>query len=89
MKKRLLSMVLTVIMLVSLIPTSVFAAKKSVDDYFDGLPIAADPGTGTTAWKVSTKDGEEVLMVRQCRKELLLQHPDPDLYRRYPPVLRV
>lgn len=54
MKKRLLSMVLTVIMLVSLIPTSVFAAKKSVDDYFDGLPIAADPGTGTTAWKVST-----------------------------------
>ena len=62
MKKRLLSMVLTVIMLVSLIPTSVFAAKKSVDEYFDGLPIAADPGTGTTAWKVSTKDGEEVLM---------------------------
>ena len=58
MKKRLLSMVLTVIMLVSLIPTSVFAAKKSVDDYFDGLPI----GAGTTAWKVSTKDGEEVLM---------------------------
>ena len=48
MKKRLLSMVLTVIMLVSLIPTSVFAAKKSVDDYFDGLPIAADPGTRTT-----------------------------------------
>ena len=37
MKKRLLSMVLTVIMLVSLIPTSVFAAKKSVDDYFDGI----------------------------------------------------
>lgn len=62
MKKRLLSMVLTVIMLVSLIPTSAFAAKKSVDDYFDGLPIAADPGSGTTAWKVSTKDGEEVLM---------------------------
>lgn len=62
MKKRLLSMVLTGIMLVSLIPTSVFAAKKSVDDYFDGLPIAADPGAGTTAWKVSTKDGEEVLM---------------------------
>ena len=60
MKKRLLSMVLTVIMLVSLIPTSVFAAKKSVDDYFDGLPIAADPGAGTTAWKVSTKDGEDV-----------------------------
>ena len=28
MKKRLLSMVLTVIMLVSLIPTSVFAAKE-------------------------------------------------------------
>ena len=60
MKKRLLSMVLTVIMLVSLIPTSVFAAKKSVDDYFDGLPIAADPGTGTTAWKVSTKDGAAI-----------------------------
>ena len=62
MKKRLLSMVLAVIMLMSLIPMSVFAATKSVDDYFDGLPIAADSGTGTTAWKVSTKDGEEVLM---------------------------
>ena len=62
MKKRLLSMVLAVIMLMSLIPTSVFAATRSVDDYFDGLPIAADSGTGTTAWKVSTKDGEEVLM---------------------------
>ncbi len=86
MKKRLLSMVLTVIMLVSLIPTSVFAAKKSVDDYFDGLPIAADPGAGTTAWKVSTKDGEEVLMSGNAG-ELLLQHPDPDFYRRYPPDL--
>lgn len=43
MKKRLLSMVLTVIMLVSLIPTSVFAAKKSVDDYFDGLPSPLIP----------------------------------------------
>ena len=30
MKKRLLSMVLTVIMLVSLIPTSVFAASSAV-----------------------------------------------------------
>ena len=62
MKKRLLSMVLAVIMLMSLIPMSVFAATKSVDDYFDGLPIAADPGTGTTAWKVGTKDGQEVLL---------------------------
>ena len=62
MKKRLLSMVLAGIMLMSLIPMSVFAATKSVDDYFDGLPIAADPGTGTTAWKVGTKDGQEVLL---------------------------
>ena len=62
MKKRLLSMVLAVIMLMSLIPMSVFAATKSVDDYFGGLPIAADPGTGTTAWKVGTKDGQEVLL---------------------------
>ena len=43
-------------------PVSYTHLKKSVDDYFDGLPIAADPGAGTTAWKVSTKDGEEVLM---------------------------
>ena len=43
MKKRLLSMVLTVIMLVSLIPTSVFAAKKSVDDYFLSLIHISEP----------------------------------------------
>ena len=60
MKKRLLSMVLAVIMLMSLIPMSVFAATKSVDDYFDGLPIAADPGTGTTAWKVGTRADQRV-----------------------------
>ncbi len=61
MKKRMISLALAVIMVLGLFPLSVFAAGRSVDDYFNGLPIAADPGTGTTAWKVSTKDGQEVL----------------------------
>lgn len=62
MKKRLLSLLLAAIMLISLLPVSAFAATKTVSEYFDGLPITANPGTGTTAWKVGVKDGQEVLM---------------------------
>ena len=83
MKKRVVSLLLTLVMLFSLVPTSVWAADtytvtpdivtsavrrgakntgRSVDAYFEGLPVSANPGTGTTAWKVGTKDGGEVLM---------------------------
>lgn len=59
MKKRVLSMLLALIMVLGLIPVNAFAAGKTVSQYFDGLPVTADPGTGTTAWKVGTKDGQE------------------------------
>ena len=62
MKKRILSMLLALIMVLGLIPVNAFAAGKTVSQYFDGLPVTADPGTGTTAWKVGTKDGQEVLL---------------------------
>lgn len=62
MKKRVLSMLLALIMVLGLIPVNAFAAGKTVSQYFDGLPVTADPGTGTTAWKVGTKDGQEVLL---------------------------
>lgn len=62
MKKRVLSMLLALIMILGLIPVNAFAAGKTVSQYFDGLPVTADPGTGTTAWKVGTKDGQEVLL---------------------------
>lgn len=62
MKKRVLSMLLALIMALGLIPVNAFAAGKTVSQYFDGLPVTADPGTGTTAWKVGTKDGQEVLL---------------------------
>lgn len=55
MKKRVLSMLLALIMILGLIPVNAFAAGKTVSQYFDGLPVTADPGTGTTAWKVGTK----------------------------------
>ena len=49
MKKRMLSMLLALIMVLGLIPVNAFAAGKTVSQYFDGLPVTADPGTGTTA----------------------------------------
>lgn len=55
-------MLLALIMVLGLIPVNAFAAGKTVSQYFDGLPVTADPGTGTTAWKVGTKDGQEVLL---------------------------
>ena len=55
-------MLLALIMALGLIPVNAFAAGKTVSQYFDGLPVTADPGTGTTAWKVGTKDGQEVLL---------------------------
>ena len=54
-------MLLALIMVLGLIPVNAFAAGKTVSQYFDGLPVTADPGTGTTAWKVGTKDGQELL----------------------------
>lgn len=62
MKKRIISFLLTVLMVMSLLPASVFAAAPTVSSFFEDLPISADPGTGTTAWKGSTLDGESVLM---------------------------
>ena len=35
---------------------------RIIEHFLDGTPLEPAPGTGTTAWKVSTKDGEEVLM---------------------------
>ncbi len=68
MKKRILSMLLALIMVLGLIPVNAFAAGKTVSQYFDGLPVTADPGTGTTAWKVGTKDGQEVLLSGSAEK---------------------
>lgn len=53
MKKRALSLLMAFIMVVGLLPTTAWAARTTVDDYFLGMPISADGGSGTTAWKVS------------------------------------
>ena len=53
MKKRLLSLALAFVLAFSLLPTAAWAAETTVDDYFLGMPISADGGSGTTAWKVS------------------------------------
>lgn len=62
MKKRALSLLMAVIMVVSLLPTAVWAAAMNVSDFFSGFPVSADPGTGTTQWKTTTLDNETVLM---------------------------
>ena len=65
MKKRILSMLLALIMALSLVPVTAFAAA-TLDSYFDGLPVIAEtePGSpsSTNKWKVTTLDGESVLM---------------------------
>ena len=53
MKKRLLSLALVFGLAFSLLPTAAWAATKTLSEYFNGMPITADGGTGTTAWKVS------------------------------------
>ena len=62
MKKRALSLLMAVIMVVSLLPTAAWAAAMNVSDFFSGFPVRADPGTGTTQWKTTTLDNETVLM---------------------------
>ena len=53
MKKRLLSLALAFVLAFSLLPTAAWAATKTLSEYFNGMPITADGGPGTTAWKVS------------------------------------
>ena len=53
MKKRVISLLLALVLAVSLLPTAAFAATKTLSEYFNGKPISANGGTGTTAWKVS------------------------------------
>lgn len=53
MKKRALSLLMAFVMVVSLLPATAFAATKTLSEYFNGMPISANGGTGTTAWKVS------------------------------------
>lgn len=54
MKKRALSLLMALVMVVSLLPATVRAADgTNLTAYFSGMPITADGGSGTTAWKVS------------------------------------
>ena len=66
MKKKLLSLLLVLLMLASILPASALAATKTFDDFFTGLPLIAEtePGSpnSTNKWKVTTLDGEDVLM---------------------------
>lgn len=66
MKKKLLSLLLVLLMLASILPASALAANKTFGDFFAGLPLIAetepDSPNSTKKWKVTTLDGEDVLM---------------------------
>ena len=66
MKKKLLSLLLVLLMLASLLPASALAANKTFGDFFAGLPLIAETEpcspNSTKKWKVTTLDGEDVLM---------------------------
>lgn len=55
MKKKLLSLLLVLLMLANLLPASALAATKSFDDFFTGLPLAAETEPGSPN---STKNGK-------------------------------
>lgn len=61
MKKRIISLLLALVMLLSLMPVSALAEASSIDDYFAGLPVTANPGTGVNKWKVSSSDQTVVM----------------------------
>lgn len=64
MKKRALSLLMAFIMVVGLLPTTAWAARKTFETYFNevGLPATATNSTNYSGkWKVTTKDGGEVL----------------------------
>ena len=44
---------MALVLVIGLLPGTALAAGKSITDYFSGMPITADGGSGTTAWKVS------------------------------------
>lgn len=50
MKKRIAALLLALVMIFGLIPADVFAAA-TIDEVFGSMPVSANPGTGTTAWK--------------------------------------
>ena len=64
MKKRVISLLLALVLAVSLLPTAAWAARKTFETYFNevGLPATATNSTNYSGkWKVTTKDGGEVL----------------------------
>ena len=65
MKKRLVSLLLALVLVLGLMPTAL-AATITFDDFFAGLNVIAEtePGSpsSTNKWKVTTLDGEDVLM---------------------------
>ena len=65
MKKRVISLLLALVLAVSLLPTTAWAAG-TISDYFSDMPITAEtePGSPYSAkkWTVSTLDGETVLV---------------------------
>ena len=66
MKKRALSLLMALIMVVGLLPTTAFAATETLSEYFNGMQITAETEPGypnsRNKWKVSTLDGETVLV---------------------------
>ena len=52
MKKRVISLLLALVLALGLLSAVAWAAG-TISDYFSGMPISANGGTGTTAWKVS------------------------------------
>ena len=60
MKKRIISLLLSLVMLLSLMPVSALAATPSIYDYFKDLPVSVNPDAGSKVWKTTTLNGETV-----------------------------
>lgn len=46
--KRILCLLLALILTLGLLPSAVWAAGETLEDYFSGMPLTVDGGSGTT-----------------------------------------
>ena len=80
MKKRIISLLLALVMLLSLMPVSALAATPSIYDYFKDLPVSVNPDAGSKVWKTTTLNGETVASIRHQRQIIRHKYTYSDIY---------
>ena len=64
MKRSVLSLLLALVMLLTLLPTAVFAADQVQDSDYDGIPDAADPHPDSNVFTGAYKSGDYSMTIQ-------------------------